>query len=413
MTLAEAAAVGRGPRMSYARRRQAVSAELSFVAACLAWPRTPERARRVRATAAAGLDWADVAALVRRHRVAGLVQHSMTHAQVVADPPVDGLLSKAAQMTAFEELRLAAELSRLTGSAQDLAPPTVLKGVAAALQGYGRIGLRQNRDIDLLVRPVDVAAWRRQLESDGYEPVEPVGLLSPQALQDRMRTHKDIVYRHRAHLVVVELHWRLFDNRELDEPIRLGPRSQLRLPTGRMVQVLPVKEAFLYMAAHGAQHAWSRLKWLADFAAYAEALGPHIVQDLHLQARGSGLGRAMAQGLILSSELMGTHRPGSVTEELRASWRLKWLVRLSRQAIGLTQAVELEDRIFGSTLKTVSHYLLGDDVRFLIKQAASDIFEVPEAQASPLARRLGPVAKIPFWIIHRGRLAFRGLGRKL
>mgnify|MGYP006155727539 CR=1 FL=1 len=43
-----------------------------------------------------------------------------------------------------------------------------------------------------------------------------------------------------------------------------------------LVQAGLVDELVVYLAAHGTNHGWSRLKWLADFAAFLAAQPPAV-----------------------------------------------------------------------------------------------------------------------------------------
>ena len=87
---------------------------------------------------------------------------------------------------------------------------------------------------------------------------------------------------------------------------------------------------------------------------------------------------------------------------------MRLLRRVGRQALGSeTEVAELEDRVFGSTLKTLSHYLLSNKLSYLLAQAVLDASEPPTGQTSPAARRLGPLAKAPLWIYDRLKMAFR------
>ena len=377
--------------------------------ACLAWPRTPARADALRTLSRDDVDWLRVVQLVHRHRVAGLVYNALLHAGVEPDASVAKVLMQSAQDAAFDELRLASELRRLLAAMRDDGvEAVVLKGLSAAVQGFGRIGLRQNRDIDLLFRPEDVPAVVRRLRWDGYEQVEPEALLTAAGLTDRIRTHKDIVFRHPGRRTVVEVHWRMFDNKEFAGSMEDVAPVEIVVPTGGKIRALAPPAAMLFMSGHGAQHAWSRLKWLADFAAYCAALGTEDVERLYHRARSGGLGLAMGQGLLLAGELMDVPIPASLSRDVASNWRLRLLRRVGRRALGSEEeTVELEDRVFGSTLKTLSHYLLSRRLAYLLAQLVLDASEPPSAQASMVARRLGPFAKAPLWIYDRLRMARR------
>ena len=100
--------------------------------------------------------------------------------------------------------------------------------------------------------------------------------------------------------------------------------------------------------------------------------------------------------------------PAALSRDVASNWRLRLLRRVGRRALGSEEeAVELEDRVFGSTLKTLSHYLLSRRWAYLLAQLILDASEPPSAQASKVARRLGPLAKAPLWIYDRLRMAQR------
>jgi hypothetical protein len=133
------------------------SPEAALLLACLRWPVSAEMRMRVASLARADLDWALFAALVVRHRVFGLVEHALRSAGVTIPEPQRAALCDRAQRTSWSELIMAGELRAIqddlrVGGVQ----PTILKGLALSIKAYGRLGLRYNRDIDLLVPWSDV-----------------------------------------------------------------------------------------------------------------------------------------------------------------------------------------------------------------------------------------------------------------
>ena len=149
--------LARARRQAASLSRGSGSAEFDVVAASLAWPRDAHARRKLSAAAERITDWDQVARLAERHRVVALLAHALEDAAVQPPPTARAELQRRGLQVACEELGMAAELTRLQ-SAFDAAACTftVLKGVAAALQGFGRIGLRQNRDIDLLIEDKDL-----------------------------------------------------------------------------------------------------------------------------------------------------------------------------------------------------------------------------------------------------------------
>ena len=386
--------------------------ELRFVALSLAWPRTEARAEDLRGLAGRGLDWTRVTRLSRRHRVGGLLYNALHHAKI-SPPALEGdVLARHGRQVAFHELAVASELARLLGLLDVFSiKPIVLKGLSVAVQSYGRVGLRQNRDIDLLIPPDYLAQSVKLLLEDGYLQIEPAEVLSAHDLSAWMKSHKDLVYSHSKRLFIVELHWRLFDNAELDRALRVGEPVKLALPSGVTFNALREGAAFAYMSAHGAQHAWSRLKWLADFSAHCQHVGPERVTELHHQLSQSGLAAGASQGLMLAQDYLGVDAPPLVQAGAARSARVRALRGIAGQALRGSELAELEDQAFGSTLKTASHYLLNTDPTYWVRQAALDLWEVPKSYSSPLLRRIGPLAKVYMWIYLRLRPRKRNGGR--
>ena len=380
--------------------------ELETLLASLAWPRTAAARDRLRAGALNVTDWTHVLRLAERHRVAGLVAFALEEADVQLPSRVRADLARRRLEVACEELGIVAELHRLKAAfAKAACGFALLKGLAAAVQGFDHVGLRQNRDIDLLIEAGDLPRAVQALTGLGYVQVEPEEPLTQAALQTWAGLHKDIVFRKGDAGIVVEVHWRLFDNARFAAKLGRLETTALVLPGELAVPSLTVASAFAYMAAHGAQHAWSRLKWLADFAAYVSALGERRTAELYDDLAARGLGGPVGQGLILSHELIGTPLPPRLVRERRSSLRLNLLCAIGRSAIGGPRAIELEDRAFGSTLKTLSHYLLSGSAPYLLAQALLDMRELPKSEDAGWVRRLGLLAKPVLWVLVRLRRA--------
>ena len=379
-----------------------VGEPLATLCAAIAWPRTTERATDLRHRLHSASHWDALVRLAERHRVVGLLGHALKSAAVVPPDEIAAGLAFRAQQIAFQELALANELGRLTSLlAKSNIAPIVLKGLTVAAHAYRQIGLRQNFDIDLLVEPYEVAETIAILEAQGYQQIEPADRVTGRDLELWMRSHKEMAFAHSERRHVVELHWRLLDNHLLADALEDLKAEMLELPTGTQVRSLPPEASFLYMAAHGAQHAWSRLKWLADFHAMAIRLQPGRVSALYELHRCGRVGPALAQGLRLSEIYFGARVPERLHQDLMGSWRLRSLVTLALRVIDGDG--EIESRVFGSTLKTLSHYLLHGGLEYWLVQASLDFSEVPKGHTSPWRRRFGPLAKAPLWIIVRLR----------
>jgi hypothetical protein len=373
-------------------------AEFALVAACAAWPPSQRRDEAIRA-AAAGVDWAKVIAVADRHRIAGLVRHSLSSAGITPSPAEAADLNARSHKIATGELFLAGEAARLYAALQGIGIRTqVLKGVAVAMQAFGRLGLRFNHDIDLLVAQPDIPAGVSMLEKAGYVRIEPAAGASKQEVEKWLRTHKDLVFRHANHGSIVELHWRLFDNRYLLPDFASAEAEAVTLPGGMTLQTLPRERALLYMCVHGAEHAWSRLKWLADVGAMLQAGGDGAGERLYELAKTHHVHRAAAQAILLCGRLFGAQVPAQVLADARGDRRIRILEQVALHSMTVGDGAELEDLAFGSTQKNLSHYLLASGWRYWASEVAFDVSDMSRTPVPAGLRVLGPAARPLLWI---------------
>ena len=372
-------------------------AEFALVAACAAWPPSQRRDDAIRA-AAAGVDWAKVIAFAERHRIAGLVRHSLSSAGITPPAAEAADLNARSHKIAVGELLLASEAARLYAALQGIGIRTqVLKGVAVAMLAFGRLGLRFNHDIDLLVARPDIPAGVSVLEKAGYVRIEPAADASEHEVEQWIRTHKDLVFRHASHGSIVELHWRLFDNRYLLPDFASAEAETVSLPGGMTLQALPRERALLYMCVHGAEHAWSRLKWLADVGAMLQAGGDGAAERLYALAETHHVHRAAAQAILLCGRLFGAPVPARVLADARSDRRIRILEQVALHSMTAGDGAELEALSFGSTQKNLSHYLLASGWRYWASEVAFDVSDMSRTPVPAGMRALGPAARALLW----------------
>ena len=292
-----------------------------------------------------------------------------------------GKLSRDIQRKAlFCELGIAAELTRmqsLFGKAGiDL---IALKGPAQSLRSFGRFGMRVNRDLDVLIAPDSCDAAEAQLIDAGYTLVEPSEPLRGEARHQWMRNHKDMVFRSPDRTAMVELHWRLFDNAALMPVSTLAPAIALGIDPLRHIRVLPNDANLRYLCQHGAQHSWSRLKWLADVNALLAGCEPDLLRRLH-KPEGGRPDQAAAQALLLCQQLLGAELPADIGADLERSSRTRWLAKLAWNEILRSDTDEIEARRFGSTIKNASHYALNGGWRYWAEELRFDLTVTPRRQ---------------------------------
>ena len=245
--------------------------------------------------------------------------------------PVPGRLARIARRRGMVALEQAAEALRLQ-ALFDQAGVTllILKGATLARRAYGEIALRDAFDIDLLVTPAQVEPAWRILADAGYDPVIPRRPLAGSARRLFQRLAKDSLHHHRERQLIAELHWRISD--DLAAPYLPPPdrRQVVDIAGSRGLVTLAEEDLFLYLCVHGAAHLWARLKWVADIAALVSQ-APDGGARYWRAAGDAGAGRAVASGLLLAHELLGTALPPGF--EAPRSCRLRLLVMLARRAL--------------------------------------------------------------------------------
>jgi hypothetical protein len=240
-------------------------------------------------------DWEWLLKAARAHGVLPRLARIVRDANGATPDPVRRELHARARESATRSLRLTGDLIRILDACAARGIRALAhKGPALALLAYGDLALRPSRDLDILVDPADVPAGRALLEQLGYRP----GPLDPPPAQRRafLACGSECVYTRDDD--IVELHWRI-----------LPPYFAMRLPFaelwerraalplgGRTIPTLSREDLALALCAHGAQHRWERLEWIADVA---RLLRPATVDWSVAAQRARRLGGARMVGLAL------------------------------------------------------------------------------------------------------------------
>src|SRR5579859_592366 len=324
-------------------RAEPLTAEFALAAACCRAAGVP-RDEAVRA-AARGVDWRRFEQAAARHRIEGLAHAALAAAGVAPWPATAAALRTAAGEIARAGLENAAETARL----QDLFDRSgianlVLKGATLDILAWGRIGLKRSWDIDLLVDPADAGRARAILEGDGYGLVTPADGTTD-AFATWVALSKEAVLRHPGRSGVVELHWRLADVATLLEGVSVSSRAQnVPLSPALSLRTLADDELFAYLCVHGASHAWSRLKWLADLAALLARRDGDERERLYRRAAELRAGRCPATALLLCERLLGVPLPDGCAAAIRADRKAARLVGVALHALTGGDGAEIAAR---------------------------------------------------------------------
>ena len=302
--------------------------EFRLLCLALRGPLAPADLQALRDALAAGPDWTRLIAGARRHMVEPLLLAGLRAGDASQVPPdVLADLRRRSAAAAQRTLAQIAEIDALSRAfTQRGVRFLVLKGVALSAQLYGDAGRRGGRDIDLLVEPDRHADAHAVVTEAGYRPR--IDQLSARQTEEYRRRIKDVEYIHAVTQAHVELHDRLTDNEHLlacDFDALWRERETVQAG-GTAVPTLPRRQLALYLLAHGAGHAWERLRWLVDLADLLRA--PGAVDAALEQADTAGLGPAMLHALALAHGWLGLDVAERHLARARASARVRRLDRI-------------------------------------------------------------------------------------
>jgi hypothetical protein len=314
--------------------------ELQLAVACCRFPPDDDGARAAVAKAAAQVSsWPVFEALVGRHRIDGLANLALADCQAVPREVRARLAGRARERAAFD-LLLAASTIRLQQRFDEAGLPALfIKGAAVGVLAFGGLGIKRSWDIDLLTTADCVEPALQLLEREGFRLESPSGL-GAEGLRRFVRFYHEAVLRD-ARGVPVELHWRLSGKPHLLPGVTARSQHQTVDLGGQQVRTLGDDLLIPYLIAHGQEHGWSRLKWLADLNALLSRRPVEEIERLSLGAETLGVGDSASAALFLCSRLLGLRLPPNLE------------ARLSRRAV---------QRLVRTDLACIAHPYGGSDL---------------------------------------------------
>jgi len=378
-----------------------------LVAACCIWPPSARRNDAIRAAAGCRIDWANVLRIVARQRVCGLVSDGLRCAEIEPPPAAKSKLAADAGDIARQSLQLASEALRLQAAFDAASLPAVfVKGSALAVLAYNNLGIKHAWDIDLLIAPGDVRRACEVLAAAGFERTMPPASFANDRFFAWTEFARECIFRHQVRGTFLELHWRLSDNRALLAHVSASSATRLvTIASGQALRTLQDEDLFAYLCLHGAHHGWSRLKWLADLAAWLSGKSAAEVETLYRRAKADGVGRAAAQALLLCERLFGMELPPALSAEMKSDRATRWLVAVALDAMaGDDHSRQTEDRPLGNLRIEISHFLLATGVSAWLSELQSKSVGWTDFQRLALPRPLYflyPVLRLPSWLWRR------------
>jgi len=385
----------------------AVTPEFALAVACAAWPPSARRVAAVRAACDRGIDWPGFLRTITRHRIVGLADEALRAAGEGLPDTIARQLAAAADRQARRNLGFAAAALRLRARFDAAGIPIAfIKGGPLALLAYGRLELRHAKDIDILVPPDRVEAASALLAAEGYRRLRPPDDVSEPDYRRWCRLAKETEWAHRTTGLQVELHWRLTDFPSiLPVPPPIATYRDIEIAEGMALPSFDRRDLLIYLCVHGASHAWSRLKWLADIAALLAGESAAGIAELYDAAQQHGAGRAVAQALLLCHVLFDVALPPAIEARRRADPALRLLIRLALLAMTRGRArTELPELALGTALVSLSGLLLVEGWRPRLAEALRLSLNFDDMMLVPLPQRLHflyPLLRAPLWLWRR------------
>jgi hypothetical protein len=277
---------------------------------------------QIEACAGAVEDWEALGRLAWRHGVLPLVVRGLGALAPGAVPPEALARLRARYLERSQRAMLmTGELLGMLGALEGAGIAAIpYKGPVLAAQAHGNVSLRQFRDLDILVAPGEVDRAEAVLAARGYRHATPPTEIERRMLR-RVSCEFELV---RDDGTMVELHWQLFGH-YFALPLDLGGMRARLVPVplgGRMVRTFALEDLLLILCAHGGDHSWERLEWIADVAAIVARHPDLDWEALIARARRAGAVRLVLLGLLLASDLLGAPVPGRVLARARGDRRV-------------------------------------------------------------------------------------------
>ena len=382
-----------------------LSPEFRLAIATSVWPQSSGHAQRIEAAIASPIDWELFVRVVRRHRIDGLAFHALTTANAPLPATTRATLEAAAARQANKSLVYAAETVRVCRLLQDAGIAVAgLKGASLSMLAFGNLGLRHCRDIDLLISSQNALRADEVLTAAAYKLEMPIGPHSLRQKEHWIAHHKHFEYKN-GKGIPLELHWRLFDNPRLFAT-EVDPASWIEVPIfgNSVVRTLAAPSLLLYLCVHGANHMWSRLKWLADVQALLRASNAGVLERLQADAPIEHCERAVAQTLALMQRLYGFPAPQPVTPTDDATRAL-----IQSAIVAMTSgdaALELEAIPFATSRVAAARFRLKPEWRFWLHETNAILNDEHDRKSTGLPhsmRFLLPLLRLPLWFSRRIR----------
>ena len=368
--------------------------EVELMLCCARTRSTPQMRVRVRELATQAVDWQAFLQLVASHGVRPLVYETLHSSCWEALPEtIRHELAHFYSANSAKNRFLTGELLRMLQLFEDeniLAVP--FKGPVLAAVLYGTLALREFVDLDILVREQDIPKARQILAKHGYQSNVKSANITPDTSNDEHYSPSTGT--------MVELHWQFSPRRF----ISVLPAQQVWKNIesieilGQQLWSFSSQDTFLFLAAHGAKHSWSALKWLCDLAEFIRSNPELDWSLLFRRAEALGAVRTCRLGIYLAAELLQAELPSNVLDAVGGDAQVR---RLAQEVWPRIEAPRDVDPIDGQIFNLKMKERLRDRVRYVFLQCTQYSGEEERFLSLPSTLSFVYVFVRPIWLLRR------------
>ena len=296
--------------------RQPSAPELKLLLACARAQVNPEHIASIRKLLTDEVNWTLFAQKAIAHGLAGLAGHTLD--RVVPELVPNDILSAFRTLidqTRSNNIVLLEELASLTKKLQESGVKTIaFKGPVLAKQAFGDLGLREFRDLDILICGNELTRTVEVLRASGYP-----------RRGDLTRSQFDMIHRLQGQEILfkndiaLEPHTRLTSMKmaiDIDYD-GLFDRARSESIFGHSMLTFAPEDTLLVLAIHGGKELWWDIKWASDIADFI-ASNPQIDWTLVVsRARRQGCYKMLLVACALAHCYLGTEIPEFIARKIQ------------------------------------------------------------------------------------------------
>jgi hypothetical protein len=275
------------------------------------------------------LDWEYVYNFTERQGLAPFFYHQL-NTLGIDNVPVDYLkrFKRSYQTNLARNIVLTDELVSLTRELQAIGVESLpFKGPVLGVVAFGNPALRCFIDLDIIVRPTDVAAATEILTARGYRPSR---RLDARQIEMLIARQHNIQFERESGHLIVELHWRVsadlfataFQSTELWDRLETVTINDVQLKS------MPIEELLLALCIHGSRHVWDRFSQVCDIAALISSERMIDWHRLMALASSTDNERMLLLGLCLAGSLAEESLAPEIRELIAGDQQIKRLADL-------------------------------------------------------------------------------------